>query len=243
MSTLTFADRPLRALSSMATKALLNDLCEDFVRQHGFALDLESTGGVDAAKRVASGEEVDLVLLASDAIERLMAAGQVMAHSRGDWVLSSIAMAVPSGHAHPDIRDEASLRAAVQQASRIGYSTGPSGNYLEQLFERWGLAGEVKAKLVVPAPGVPVGKLIANAEVTLGFQQRSELVNLKGIDLLGDLPTDVAYTTVFSSALGLHLGQSPERLAAVRQWQSFLTSDATAQAKLRHGMRPLSHSA
>ncbi|MEY2781376.1 MAG: hypothetical protein RL307_1080 [Pseudomonadota bacterium] len=243
MSNLKFADQPLRALSSMATKALLKDLCAEFVQQSGMALELESTGGVDAAKRVAAGEPVDLVLLASDAIDRLMNAGQVLAQSRGDWVLSSIAMAVPSDQPTPDIHDEASLRVAVQRATRIAYSTGPSGNYLELLFERWGLTAEVKAKLVVPPPGVPVGSLIASGEVTLGFQQRSELVSLKGIHLLGDLPADVAHTTIFSSALGLHLSQSPERQQAVRQWQTFLMSDATAQVKLRHGMRALSHSA
>jgi molybdate transport system substrate-binding protein len=151
-------------------------------------------------------------------------------------------MAIPSGHARPHIHDEASLRLAVQQAQRIGYSTGPSGAYLEQLFERWGLSAEVKAKLAVPAPGVPVGRLIASGEVSLGFQQRSELINLKGIDLLGDLPADVAHTTIFSSALGLTLSQDPDRLEATRQWQSFLMSDATAQVKLSHGMRPISHS-
>ena len=243
MSTLKFAEQPLRALSSMATKALLQDLCDEFVQQNGIALNLESTGGVDAAKRVAAGEAVDLVLLASDAIDRLLSAGQVLAQSRGDWVLSSIAMAVPSDHPAPDIHDQASLRAAVEQAARIAYSTGPSGSYLEQLFERWGLAAEVKAKLVIPPPGVPVGSLIASGEATLGFQQRSELVNLKGINVLGDLPADVAHTTIFSSALGLHLSQLPERQQAVRQWQAFLMSDATAQVKLRHGMRPLSHPA
>lgn len=239
MSPLTFANQPLQGLSSMATKALLHDLTQAFTAHSGMAVKVESTGGVDAAKRVAAGEAIDLVLIASDAIDRLMAAQQVLPNSRVDWVQSDIAMAVRDGDPAPAIHDEASLKAAVAAARSLGYSTGPSGAYLEQLFERWGLTEVVRAKLVVPPPGVPVGALIAQGEVALGFQQRSELVNLPGLQVLGDLPSDVAYTTTFSSALGLHLAQDPQRLAAVQAWQTFLASEATASAKQRHGMRAL----
>ena len=100
----------------------------------------------------------------------------------------------------------------------------------------------LEQRRVVPPPGTPVAQFMAQGKVALGFQQRSELINLKGIDLLGDLPAEVAHTTVFSSALGLTLNQDPDRLEATRQWQSFLMSDATAQVKLSHGMRPISHS-
>ena len=231
--------RPLKALSSMATKALLKDLCGEFAPSQAWPLEIESTGGVDAAKRVAAGEAVDLVLLASDAIDRLMSAQQVMPHSRGDWVLSSVAMATPASAPRPDIHDEASLKAAVAAAPSIGYSTGPSGVYLEQLFARWGMSEAVKAKLVVPPPGTPVGALIASGQVALGFQQRSELIHLQGITVLGDLPSDVAYTTIFSSALGLSLAQDPQRLAAAQAWQQHLMSSATTEAKRRHGMQPV----
>lgn len=222
----------------MATKALLHDLCTEAGEIGGWSLSVESIGGVDAAKRVAAGEVVDLVLLASDAIDRLMAAGQVMPQSRGDWVLSSVAMAVPAAAPRPDIHNEATLQAAVAAAASVGYSTGPSGAYLEQLFARWGMSDAVKAKLVVPPPGTPVGALIASGQVALGFQQRSELVHLQGITLLGDLPSDVAYTTIFSSALGASLAQDPQRLAAARAWQQHLMSAATEAAKRRHGMLP-----
>ena len=65
----------LRAVSSMATKAILAELTALFEARGGHAITVESVGGVDAAKRVQAGEAFDAVLLASDAIQRLIDAG------------------------------------------------------------------------------------------------------------------------------------------------------------------------
>ena len=67
-------------------------------------------------------------------------------------------------------------------APTVGYSTGPSGVALIQLFERWGIAEGSAGRLVQAPPGVPVGALVARGEVALGFQQLTELMHLQGID-------------------------------------------------------------
>lgn len=228
--------QPLALISSKATQKLLGELLGQYRQAHpGAALALESVGGVDAAKRVQAGEALDGVLLASDAIDRLIASGHVLPGSRVDWVRSGVAVAVPAGAPHPDIGTEAAVRQAVQAARTIGYSTGPSGVALAQLFARWGLADEVNAKLVTPPPGTPVGQLIAQGEVSLGFQQLSELMDLPGIDVLGPLPDAVQITTVFSGGVAATSRQAD----AVRALLAFLASAPTAPAKLACGMAPL----
>ena len=140
----------LRGISSMATKSVLSELTQSYQRQTGVSVEIESVGGVDAAKRIQQGEPFDMVLLASDAIGRLKEAGFVMADSPHDWVESEIAMAIPAGSSAPVITNEATLKAAVLASASISYSTGPSGVYLEKLFERWGVLGVIKTRLVVP---------------------------------------------------------------------------------------------
>lgn len=103
----------LRGISSMATKALLGDLVQAYQAQTGVVVQVISVGGVDAAKRVQAGEAFDMVLLASDAIERLIASGHVMPDSRCDWVRSPVAVAVQAGAARPDLSHEAAVKAAV----------------------------------------------------------------------------------------------------------------------------------
>jgi molybdate transport system substrate-binding protein len=221
-------------ISSMATRLVLAELAEGYQRASGQRLRIESVGGVDAARRVAAGEAFDVVILASDAIDKLIASGHVLAGSRVDLVHSGVAVAVRAGAAQPDISSEDAVRAAVQAARSVSYSTGPSGVALAKLFERWGIADELKARIVTPPPGIPVGSLVAQGEVALGFQQLSELINLEGITVLGPLPPAIQITTTFSAGI-CTVSRQPE---AVRALLAALAAPEAAAAKRRQGMDP-----
>ncbi|QNP61285.1 substrate-binding domain-containing protein [Paenacidovorax monticola] len=219
----------------MATRQVLAELAAAWQARGGEPVAIESVGGVDAARRVQDGEAFDLVFLASDAIARLQAAGRVAAGSRVDLMCSSTAVAVRAGAVPPDISSEEAVRAAVLAAPSIGYSTGPSGVALQQLFERWGIADELKPRTVQARPGVPVGSLVASGDVALGFQQLSELIHVPGIAIVGVLPAAVAIDTIFSAGV---VAGSPHAEAA-RRLLAFLASPEAAEAKRRQGMAPL----
>ncbi|MDO9291238.1 MAG: substrate-binding domain-containing protein [Hydrogenophaga sp.] len=224
---------PIRIISSMATKQVLADLIALYRQAHpDTVIELESVGGVDAAKRVQAGEAFDIVALASNAVDQLVADGKVAAGSKVDVVRSGVALAVRSGAPHPDITSEAAVKQAVLAAHTLGYSTGPSGVQLAKLFERWGIAEQIKDRIVTAPPGVPVGSLVAKGEVELGFQQLSELMSLQGIDVLGPLPAQIQIITTFSAGLATASTQ-PE---AVRTLLAFLVSPATGPTKQRNGM-------
>jgi len=224
----------ITGISSMATRLVLAELAAAYERQAGCTVAIESVGGVDAARRVQAGEAFDIVVLASDAIERLLAGGHLMPGSRVDLVRSPVAIAVRAGAPHPAVDTETALRDAVLGARSLAYSTGPSGTHLAGLFQRWGIAGQIGARLVQPPPGVPVGRLVAQGEVELGFQQLSELMHLDGIDVLGTLPPGTDHITIFSAAVG-HLST---RADAARGLLASMASDAAAGVKRRHGMAP-----
>jgi molybdate transport system substrate-binding protein len=224
----------LRGISSMATKKVLADLAADWERQAGGRMIVKAVGGVDAAKRVAAGEAFDAVFLAADAIDKLMASGNVVAGSRVDLVRSGVAVAVKAGAPRPVIDTEAAVRAAVLAAPSIGYSTGPSGTALLQLFERWGITSQVHERLKQAQPGVPVGSMVASGDVALGFQQYAELKDLAGIDVVGPLPPAIQITTTFSGAIATASSQ-PQ---AVRDLLAWMAAPATADTKRRNGMDP-----
>jgi molybdate transport system substrate-binding protein len=214
----------------MATRQLLADLAADF----GRPVSIESVGGVDAARRVQAGEAFDVVVLASTAIDKLIGEGHLQP-GRVDIVRSGVAVAVRAGAARPDIATEEALRRAVEAARSVSYSTGPSGVHLARLFERWGIAAQIKDRIVEAPPGVPVGSLVARGEVELGFQQLSELMHLDGIEVLGPLPPAVQVLTTFSGGVGMRSAQ-PE---GARDFLVHLASPASADAKRRHGMEPV----
>ncbi|MDQ0070791.1 molybdate transport system substrate-binding protein [Variovorax boronicumulans] len=224
----------LRGICSMATRGLLDELAAAYAQRTGVPVSFEAVGGIDAARRVADGESFDVAALASDAIDKLIAAGRLDAAGEVDIVRSEVGVAVHADAELPDIATEDAVRHAVQSAARIAYSTGPSGVALLALFARWGLAGEIRSRLVQAPPGVPVGALVARGEAALGFQQMSELIGLEGIRLLGPLPQPIQIVTTFSAAPGVGI---PQR-AAVRALLDFMASDDSAEAKRRHGMAP-----
>ena len=227
----------ITCISSMATRQVLAELATAYERRSGHHVAIESVGGVAAARRVEDSEPFDIVVLASDAIERLVAAGRVDSDSRVDLARSDVAIAVAAGAPRPDIGTEAAVRDAVLAARSIGYSTGPSGAHLTRLFERWGIAATIAARIVQAPPGVPVGTLIARGEVALGFQQTSELMHLPGIDVVGVLPPEIQVTTVFSAAICTICAASTQREAA-RALLTFLASPEANSAKRAHGMEP-----
>ncbi len=220
----------------MATRQLLATLVADYKKQVAVAINIESVGGVDAAKRVMNsaqtGEAFDVVILASDAIDKLIAAGHIDPSSKVDLVNSGVAVAVRAGTASPDISSEAAVKAAVLAAKTISYSTGPSGVALTKLFERWGIAEQIASRIVQAPPGVPVGSLVAKGEVELGFQQLSELIHLEGISIVGPLPPEIQITTTFSAGVCT----ASKQAAAVREMLAYMASPAAAAAKLLQGM-------
>ena len=224
---------PLQLISSMATRAVLRELAARGEDATGHAVVTDAAGGVDVAKRVRAGDAPDLVVLASDVIDALIAEGHLRP-GRVDLVKSGVAVAVRAGAARPDIASEEALRQAVLAAATLSYSTGPSGTHLERTFDRWGVLASIRDRIVVPPPGTPVGTLVADGRAELGFQQLSELAALTGIEVVGPLPPEVQILTVFSGGVAARC----ERPAAARHVLEFMASPAAAEVIRRHWMEP-----
>lgn len=230
----TPAPAPLTGISSMATRQLLAELTDTYAQRSGQPVAITSVGGVDAAKRVQAGETFDVVILANDAIAKLVASGHLRVDSVTHLVHSGVAVAVRAGTALPDISSEDAVRQAVLAAPTLSYSTGPSGVALAQLFERWGIAEQIKERIITAPPGVPVGSLVAKGDVALGFQQLSELIHVDGITIVGPLPSAIQITTTFSAAMTTGCTRAHE----VRALLDFMASPEAAEAKHRQGMEP-----
>jgi len=229
----------LHGISSMATRQVLGELALAFEQASGHSLSFESVGGVDAAQRVAEGEVFDVVVLASDAIDKLIGAGHLQSGSRVDWVRSGVSAAVRQGATWPDLSSAEAVKQAVLQAPTVGYSTGPSGVALFKRFEAWGITEPLRGRLLQARPGVPVALMVANGEVALGFQQLSELLNVKGIDIVGPLPDAIQITTTFSAGFPASHSSDPTRLAAAQAFLDLIGSPKADAVKRRYGMLPV----
>jgi molybdate transport system substrate-binding protein len=224
----------LKLLSSMAPKACLLAAIELFEMARVDRVVAEAAGGVDVARRIESGETVDVVVLADDAIDKLVAGRHVACEGRMRLMSSGIAVAVRSNAVLPDLTSEASVKSAVLAAPSVSFSTGPSGRYLESLFARWGILDHIWQRIVVPPPGTPVAQLVAAGTVALGFQQLSEMLHAPDV-IVSLLPAEIQHLTVFTGAVTLKSSDSE----AARSLVAFLASAATDATKIAFGMSSL----
>ena len=224
----------IKVLSSNAIKEAYTEFAPQFERESSHKLVTDWNGTVDIIRKLQAGEVHDLVIMAGPSLDDMIKQGKIVQGSRVDLVKSGVGIAVRTGAPKPDIGSADAIKKALLAANGIGYSSGPSGVYLEGLFQRMGIAEAIKSKLKRTAPGVPVGDLLARGEVDIGFQQVSELLLFPGIQYVGPLPADIQHVTVFSG--GLHAGaKEPEAAKALVR---FITSPAALPAIKKSGMEP-----
>jgi molybdate transport system substrate-binding protein len=223
--------RRLTGLSSMATRHILADLAGDYEARHGTRVEIRSMGGVEAAKLARANEATDIVVLASKVMGVLETEGHLVKGGTRDFARSEIGVAVRAGSVLPGIVDEPAVKQAMLDAQKICYSTGPSGDHLKALCEKWGVAPE---RVLIAPPGVPVATLVANGDADLGFQQLSELIGQPGIEIVGPLPPEIQAVTVFSAGISINSRDAE----GARGFVAYLASVETEGAKRRHGMEP-----
>ena len=193
----------VKVLASGAVKEAALELFPQFEKSSGNKVAVTWAGTVDIKKKIAAGEVFDLVIVASPELDAFAKDGKIVAGSKVDLVRSSVGVAVKAGAPKPDLKSGDDLKKALLAAKSVGYSTGPSGVYMQGLFEKMGIADEIKAKAKVTQPGrAGCDRSIRSGEAEIGFQQVSELIHEAGIDFLGPIPADVQNITVFSS--GVH---------------------------------------
>lgn len=223
----------ISVMSTVAHKYAYLEMLSAFERASGHKVVTQWVPTVEVSRRIKAGETVDLILMVASGIDDLAKAGKIETASVAPFVQSGIGMAVRAGAPAPDVSSSDALRRALLAAKSVGHSTGPSGNYLVGLFQRLGIAADIKAKVKI-TQGVLVAEVVARGEVEIGFQQIPEILPVKGIQYLGPLPPDIQYVTVFSA--GVHSAASqPEAAKALIR---FLKSPDAAAFYKKHGLEP-----
>jgi len=182
--------------------------------------------------RLERGEPIDVVIMVADSLDELVSRGR--AGSATLLARSRIGMAVQAGAAKPDISTVEALRATLLAARSIAYSDSASGVFLSTvLFRRLGIEEQVRGKSTM-VPAEPVGQVVARGDAQIGFQQISELLPVKGIEIVGPLPDDAQQVTAFSA--GIVAGSAHQD--AARALVDYLSSSSAAAIIRGTGLDP-----
>ncbi|MDR6113292.1 MULTISPECIES: substrate-binding domain-containing protein [unclassified Sphingomonas] len=236
--------RELHVVTSGGFTAAFQALAAKYERDTGVHIVTEhgpSMGDTPQAipNRLARHEDADVVILARSGLDKLAQAGTVTSGTVTDLGLSRIAMAVKAGAPAPDIATPDALRATLVHARSVAWSDSASGVYIQStLLDRLGVADQVRPKgRMIPA--TPVGRIVAEGQAEIGFQQLSELKPVKGIHIVGLIPESLQKVTPFSAGV---VAYSPHQ-AEARALIAYLASPKAYPIIRESGLEPASQKA
>jgi molybdate transport system substrate-binding protein len=193
--------RDVKVFSTIAVQSALEALVPQFETANGCRLDITWNTAPALVKRLQGGETADVLILNRAGMDAMMRDGRVLAGSEATLASSATALAVKAGAPRPDISTPEALKRTLLETRAISYSDpaagGASGIYFAKLLERLGIAAEINAKTKYPPPAGLCADLLVSGEVDLAVQQKPELLQVPGIEILGLLPGDLHMVTVF----------------------------------------------
>ncbi len=222
----------IKIIASNAVREPYRELIPIFEKATGHRVAVDWGGTLDIVKRVAGGEIADVVIIPAARVDAFVKEGKLT--GRVELAKSGVGVAVRAGLPRPDISTPEALKKSLLAAKSIVLSSGPSSFYLPTLFEKMGIAADLKPKITQIGPGLGVGDTLARGEGEIGFTQMSELMSVKGIEYLGPLPAEIQFVTVFCG--GIH-ATAPAAEPA-RALLKFLTGAEAATVLRQHGMEP-----
>jgi molybdate transport system substrate-binding protein len=223
----------VKILTAGAMKAVVLELIPQFEKEtgHKAVVDNDTAGGL--AKRVEGGEAFDLAVITPGVIGDLAKKGKVADDSRANVARVGVGVVVKEGAPIPDIGSVDAFKRALLAAKSVAYidpaSGGSSGIYLSGLFDKLGIAADIKLKAKLKQGGY-VAELIANGEAELGLHQISEILPVKGVKLVGPIPAEIQNYTTYAAGVGTEAKQ-PEAARAMLKLLTGAAADGVLKAR------------
>jgi molybdate transport system substrate-binding protein len=225
----------IKVLTAGAFKQVLVAAQPDFERRtgHKLVIDNDTAGGLQ--RRITAGEAFDIVVSSPASLQPLRQAGKVADEAPPSLARVGIGVAVKPGAPVPALATVDDFRRLLLQATSVAMidpaAGGSSGIYLAQLFEKWGIADQVKAKAVL-VPGGLVAERVMNGQAEVAVHQISEILAVPGAVLVGPLPAEIQNYTVYAGAVSAQ----PKDAVAARELLQSLQGPAMADLLKAKGM-------
>ncbi len=189
-----------------------------------------STGLLQA---IAKDNQFDVVILTTEAIDSLIKDGKIAPGTRADIARAGIGVGVRAGATKPDIGTSDALKQTLLKAKSITYAQdGASRVYLEKMFDRLGIGGEVKPKIILEQGSPGAGARVANGGAEMVMTLVSEILPMPGVELVGPLPAQLQSYVSFAAGVGAKAANAEAGKALI----TFLKSPVAAPAFKPKGM-------
>jgi molybdate transport system substrate-binding protein len=193
----------LKLLTAGAFKSMALELVPEFEKKTGHKVTIENDTAGGLARRIVGGEYFDVVVMPPAPMASLLGS-KLVESSAKPLARVGIGVAIKQGAPVPDISTVDAWKQSLLKARAIAYtdpaSGGTAGTYLANLFEKIGIAAELKPKSVLVKGGLAAEKLITG-EAEIAMQPASELLAVPGAVLVGPIPLEVQTYIIYAGAV------------------------------------------
>jgi molybdate transport system substrate-binding protein len=225
----------IKVLVSNALKSSMEELAPQFEKATQNKLAITFGAAAELKTSIEKGAAVDVAILTAEVTDALIKEGKLTAAGRADIARSGAGVAARKGAPKIDIGTTEAFKHALLEAKSIAYvEAGATAPYIKSLFERLGIADQVKPKLKPQPTSNPAAKAVANGEAELGITQISEILPYAGAELVGPIPAEIQLYTVYPAAVAADTKEPDAAKALIK----FLAAPAAIAVLKAKGLSP-----
>jgi len=212
---------------------------EELVPQIEHSIGRKITAQYNSSKaireKIQSGEPFDAAILTSDIIDDLINQGKIAGGTRADIARTGMGVGVRAGALKPDVSTPEALKRTLLSTKSISFNpSGASAPHIHEIFERLGIAENVKSKLMLDAdPGRPQMN-VADGKAELVITLIPEIKFFKGVELAGPVPADLQSYISFAGGVATNTHNADAAKALIK----FITSPAAAPILKAKALEP-----
>jgi molybdate transport system substrate-binding protein len=214
----------IKVFSTTGVKGVLEELIPKFEKASGHSLNVTWSTAALLTKRVEAGEQADALVLIKNNVESLLKEGKIVPGTETLFGQSIFAVGVKTGTPKPDVSTPEAFKKSLLSAKGVSYSNpasgGASGVYIAKQIDKMGIADQLKDKTKFPPSGGFSGTLLVSGDADIAIQSKPELLSIPGVEVVGPLPGDMAFTVVYAAGVQSGAAQAD----AAKAFVNFLKS-------------------
>jgi len=223
----------IKVFCTNGVKAVVEELLPQFEKTTGNKVVISYEPSTQIKKRIDAGEPFDVAMMTTTLVDEAIKAGKLQFESRRFVARSGLGLSIRAGSKKPDIATAGAFKKTLLAAKSITYATqGASAAPFEALVARLGIESQVKPKYNLRNTASQVGEAVANGTVEIGVAPVSEILPVKGVELIGPFPNDLqSYVEITAAA-----GTGAKEKDAANKLIAFIVSPGNASVYKAKGM-------
>jgi molybdate transport system substrate-binding protein len=223
----------LKLIAGGSLAPLFKEIVPQFEKASGHTLSIHFDSTPNIISRINAGTAFDAVVVPLDVFKDA-AAKSHLAEPTVNIARVGYGVIVRAGATKPDLSTtDAFKKALLAAASVSSVPSSAAGAYIAKVYERLGIADQMKAKTRAEPLPTAIAPAVARGEAELGIFL-TNVFNAPGIELAGPFPADLQQELVFPAAVATDAREPDAAKALI----DFLKSPAAIAAIKAAGMTP-----